>query len=138
MLIPTLYRVRLSRDFSYPLGAELLSEHLGGVPQFSEFRICFSDNVSAWKSKFQEILADGADYEIVTARLWSPFEIFVYPVQRQLKHTVQQALISDTLPKMREWMMRQGSPSSLKFACGGIVFSPPVLTVRFEERNHVA
>jgi len=52
MLIPTLYKTRLPREFSYPIGAEALSEQLAGVPQFSEFRICFSDVVSAWKSKF--------------------------------------------------------------------------------------
>lgn len=138
MVIPTLYRTRLSREFSYPVGAEILSEHFTGVPNFPEFRICFSDVVSAWKSKFQQMLAEGADYEIVTARLWSPFEIFVYPVQRRLKHGAQEALVADGLPKMREWMMRQGSPSSLKFASGRIVFSPPALTVHFEERNHVA
>jgi hypothetical protein len=138
MLIPTLYRTRLSREFSYPVGAEVLSEHLAGVPRISDFHICFSDVVSAWKSKFQKMLADGVDYEIVTARLWSPFEIFVYPVQRRLKHPAHEALVANGLPKMREWMLRQGSASSLKFASGSIVFSPPALTVRFEERNNVA
>ena len=61
MLIPTLYKTRLPREFSYPIGAEALSEHLASVPQFSEFRICFSDVVSAWKSKFQQMIAEGAD-----------------------------------------------------------------------------
>jgi hypothetical protein len=138
MVIPTLYRTRLSREFSYPVGAEILSEALAGVPNFSDFRICFSDVVSAWKSKFQQMLATGVDYEIIRARLWSPFEIFVYPVQRGLKHPAHEALVSNGLPKMREWMSREGSPSSLKLASGSIVFSPPTLTVRFEERNHVA
>jgi hypothetical protein len=138
MLIPTLYKTRLPSELSFPVGAEVLSEHLADVPHFSDFRICFSDVVSAWKSKFQQMLADGADYEIVTARLWSPFEIFVYPVRRHLKHAVKEAMVADGLPKMRQWMLRQGSPSSLKFASGGIVFSPPTLTVHFEERNHVA
>ena len=27
----------------FPVGAELLSEHLAGLPQFANLRICFSD-----------------------------------------------------------------------------------------------
>ncbi len=138
MLIPTLYKIRLSRELSYPIGAELLSEQLEGVPNYSEFHICFSDVVSAWKSKFRQTLATDADYEVITARLWSPFEIFIYPVRRSLKHAVHEAVVSTGLPKMREWMLRQTAPSSLKFASGLIIFSPPTVSVRFEERNHVA
>lgn len=138
MLIPTLYKTRLSREFSYPIGAELLSEQLADVPQFSEFRICFSDAVGAWKSKFQRMIADGTDYEIVAARLWSPFEISVYPVQRELKHAAQKALVAHGLPKLRDWMLQHRSPSSLRFASGAILFSPPTKIVHFEERDHVA
>src|SRR5258708_5461772 len=121
VLIPTTYKTRLPREFSYPIGAEALSKHLAGVPQFSEFRICFSDVVSAWKSKFQQIIAEGADYEIVRARLWSPFEIFVYPVQRILKHAAQEALVSGGLPKLRDWMLRQNSRTSMTFASCSII-----------------
>src|SRR5205809_4720577 len=124
MLIPTLYKTRLPREFSYPIGAEALSKHLAGVPQLSEFRICFSDLVSARKSKFQQMIAEGADYEIVTARLWSPFEIFVYPVQRALKHAAQEALVSHRLPQLRDWMLRQSSRTTLTFAYCSIIFSP--------------
>ena len=138
MLIPTRYKIRLSREFSYPVGAEVLSMHLGGVPHFSEFQICFSDVVSAWKSKFQRIIAEGAGYEILTARFWSPFEIYVYPVLRNLKHGAQEALVSNGLPALRNWILRQGSPSSIKCASGRIVFSPSAMTVRFEEQSHVS
>lgn len=142
MLIPTLYKIRLSREFSYPVGAELLSEQLAGVPHFSEFRICFSDVVSAWKSKFQQMIAEGADYEVIRARLWSPcfwspFEIFVYPVKRELKHAAQEALVSHGLPRLREWMIQRGGRDSLTFASCGIVFSPPTQTVHIQEHNHV-
>ena len=138
MLIPTLYKTRLPRELSYPIGAAALSEHLAGVPQLSEFRICFSDVVSAWKSKFQQMLAEGADYEIVTARLWSPFEIFVYPVQRALKHAVHEALVSHGLPQLRDWMLQQSSRTTMTFASCSIIFSPPTQTVHIQERDHVA
>src|SRR5262245_35829770 len=138
MPIPTLYKTRLPRDLSYPIGAEALSEHLVGVPQLSEFRICFSDVVSAWKSKFQQMLAEGADYEIVTARFWTPFEIFVYPVQRVLKYAAHEALVSHGLPKLRDWMLRQSSRTTMTFTSCSIIFSPPTQTVHIQERDHVA
>lgn len=138
MLIPTFYKTRLPRGFSFPIGAEALSEHLAGVPQFSEFRICFSDLVSAWKSEFQQMIAEGADYEIVTARLWSPFEIFVYPVQRSLKHAAHEALVSEGLPKLRAWMLRQSVRTAMTFRACSVIFSPATQTVHVQERDHVA
>ena len=138
MLIPTRYKVRLSCEFSYPIGAEALSEQLVGIPHFDEFQIYFSDVVSTWKSKFQQMLAEGADYEIVRVRFWSPFEIGVYPVQRPFKHAAQDGLVSHGLPQLREWMVRQGSRTTMTFASCGIVFSPPSQTVHIQEHDHVA
>lgn len=138
ILIPTLYKTRLPRNLSYPIGAEALSNGLAGVPQLSQFQISFSDIVSAWKSKFQRILAEGADYEIVTVRFWSPFEILVYPVQRTLKHAAHEALLLHGLPPLREWMLRQSSRRTMTFASCSIIFSPPTETVRVQEHDHVA
>ena len=137
MLIPTLYKNKLPRELSFPVGAEILSEQLVGVPRFSEFRVCFSDSISAWKSKFRRILAEGTDYEIVSASLGLP-KIMVYPVKRELRHQVREALLSDGLPKLRGWMMRRSKPSELTSGFAGIIFSPSTLTVYLEERNHVA
>jgi hypothetical protein len=138
MLIPTLYKTRLPRELSYPIGAEALSEHLADMPHFSEFRICFSDVVSAWKSKFQQMIAEGADYEIVTARLWSPFEIFVFPVQRGLKHAAQEALVSHGLPQLRDWLVQRGSRAATTFASCSMIFSPPNETVHVKKLERVA
>jgi hypothetical protein len=138
MIIPTRYKVRLSREFSYPIGAEALSEQLAGVPHFDDFQISFSDLVSAWKSKFQKMIAEGADYEIVSVRFWSPFEISVYPVQRTLKHAAQEALVSHGLPQLRAWTLRQGSRRTTTFASCGIVFSPQSQGVHIQEQDHVA
>jgi len=134
MLIPTLYKVRLSREFSYPVGAELLSEHLAGVPRFSDLRLCFSDVVTVWKSKFQRMLKEGSDYAIIEARLWEPFELFVYPVQRHLKHAAQDLLISQGLPMLRDWMLLQNPDNTLRDALCRIMFMPPTQAVYLRER----
>jgi len=137
-VIPTLYKTRLPPELSYPIGAKVLSEHLANVPHFSEFRICFSDVVSAWKSSFQQMLPEGADYEIDTARLWSPFEIFVYPVQGGLKHAAHEALVSHGLPKLRDWIVQRSSRAATTFASCSIIFSPRTRTVHVKEHEHVA
>jgi hypothetical protein len=137
-MIPTLYKTRLPRYLSFPIGAEALSEQLADAPRISEFRICFSDVVSAWKSKFQQILAEGADYEIVRLRFWSPFEIYVYPVQRVLKHAAHEALVSRGLPQLRDWMVRQSSRTTMTFASCGIIFSPRTQMMHIQEHDHVA
>jgi hypothetical protein len=62
----------------------------------------------------------------------------VYPVKRELKHQVREMLISDGLPKLRDWMMRHSEPSPLIYAAAGINFSPSTMTIHFDERNHAA
>jgi hypothetical protein len=135
MRIPTRYKkTKLSKELSYPIGAELLSEHLSDVPQFSELSICFSDIVSAWKSKFQRILVQGADYEILRLSLWDPFMIYIYPVKRELKRAATEALVSVGLPKLRESMITCYPPNPLRLVHAYIVFSPATLSVHFGER----
>jgi hypothetical protein len=138
MVIPTLYKTRLPRELSYPIGAETLSEHLANVPHFFEFRICFSDVVSGWKSNFQQMLVEKADYEIVTARLWSPFEIFVYPVQRGLKHAAHDALVTCGVPRLRDWIVQRSSRAATTFASCSLVFSPTTRMVHVIQQEHVA
>ena len=127
-LIPTQYKIRLSREFSYPVGAEILSESLAGVPQFSDLSIRFSDRPTAWASKFQRTIAEEADYKIITAGGLPP-ELFVYPVLRRLKHAAHEALLARGLPLLREWLINHHPPDPLKFTSCEIVFSPSALDV---------
>jgi hypothetical protein len=55
-----------------------------------------------------------------------------------LKHAAQEALVSQGLPQLRDWMMRQGSRTTTTFASCGILFSPPSRTVSIQEHDHVA
>jgi hypothetical protein len=134
MLIPTLYRAKLSKEFSYPVGAELLSESLLGVPHFGDFKLCFSDVVTAWKVKFQLMIAEGLDYVIIKARLWEPWEIYVYPVQRQLKYAARGSLIAIGLPMLRNWMFRHEPHSPLREPLCRVMFSPGTKAVYLRER----
>ena len=133
MLIPTGYKLRLPQRFSYPLGAELLSEHLAGVPQFADLRVCFSDRPTAWASEFQRTLADGVPYEIVRVSADPSTSIYVYPVQSHLRHPAQQALVSHGLPALRTWLRDHFPVDPLRGGSCRVMFDPPATTVFLRE-----
>jgi hypothetical protein len=122
MLIPTRYKQRLPERFSYPVGAELLSQHLAGLPQFADLSVCFSDRPTWRASKFQQMLADGSPYEIVTASAEPSAYIYVYPVQRHLRHPARCALVSHGLPALRAWLAEHFPADPLRGAPASTVF----------------
>ena len=145
MLIPTGYKQRLPRGLSYPVGAELLSEHLADLPQFADLRVCFSDSPTWRASKFQQTLADGVPYEVVTASAESAASIYVYPVQRHLRHPARRALVSHGLPALRAWLAAHFPADPLRGASCAVMFDPPAATVflrtwvaGFGQRDHPA
>ena len=122
MLIPTRLKVKLPLDFSYPIGAEKLSEALASVPQFEKLVIWFSSyNYSA--SDRQILRKENEPYEIFRISMIHPlkslssskqfieegfynenWEIHVYPVPRELKSVAKQFLIDEVLPQAKVWM----------------------------------
>jgi hypothetical protein len=136
MIIPTASKTRLPPALAYPVGVELLSKHLAGVPHFPEFRIRFSDAVGAQKSDFQEIMAQGSDYDIVRVTLW-PSQIYVFPVKRVLKHAAREALVVYGLPQLREWVLKRGMRLLMTHATCRIIFSPSTQTMHFQEQDQV-
>ena len=133
MRIPTVYRKRLSREFSFPIGAEMLSEHLAGVPQYPLLRLNFSNVVSAWKSEFQKILNGSQDYPIITSTLYGSFDVTVYPVKRPLKRLAHEHLASGGLRLLRESMCRHYPPNPPQQAYCKMMFSPTKNSVFLRE-----
>jgi hypothetical protein len=77
-----------------------------------------------WKSRFQRMIAERADYAIVTANLFEPFCIRVYPVERRLKRAANEALLSTGLPALRDAMLRHHPVNSLRRVQCEIMFAP--------------
>lgn len=138
MLIPTLSKAKLPREMSFPLGAEKLSAALSGVPHFGEMRLCFSGVLRHRKSVEQRIFLENQDYTILSVILWPPFYVEVYPVKRELKNEVREALASHGLPRLREWWLRQNQLDAMWHASAKIQFSPSRHEVLFVEHKHVA
>lgn len=134
MLIPTTSKQRLPQGFSYPVGAELLSEHLAGLPQFADLRVCFSGSPTWQASKFQQTLADGSPYEIVTAAAEPSESIYVYPVRSPLRPAARRALVSRGLPALRAWLAEHFPVDPLRPAFCRVMFDPPAATVFLRER----
>jgi hypothetical protein len=51
MLIPTSYKEKVPKGFKYPVGAEMISHTLSGVPQFNLLELDFSWKDTFWASK---------------------------------------------------------------------------------------
>ena len=87
MLFPTRFKATISSRLSYPVGAELITAELAGVPQ-APIEIQFY-------SKYERVKTRGEPYpvfEVSYSGTESPFEagwhITVRPVPRALKHTI--------------------------------------------------
>jgi hypothetical protein len=108
MLFPTRLRVKISSSLSYPVGAELISSELAGVPQAQSFEIRFY-------SKYERMESRGKPYSIFTVsyagtQSYEPgWSIIVYPVPRALKHTVKKALTAEFFPRIRQWLEKNAS-----------------------------
>jgi hypothetical protein len=128
IVIPTLSRVKIARNLSYPVGAEAISTALASVQQLTELKVLF------YSSKFHPPLRSNV-YEFLRVEYlnnarpgeeWpvgnlygrppqSRWEIAVQPVPRVLRHQIGQYILDSALPQMRQWLtertqlLQQGS-----------------------------
>jgi len=115
--IPTLSRTKISRNLSYPIGAEQISLALASTAQLPEIKLHF------FSSKFNIGLRNG-HYEFlrveylnnarpaekwpVTSLYGRPpqwrWEIVVQPVLRLVRHRVKQYILNSALPQIAIWL----------------------------------
>ena len=108
---------------AYPIGAEVISEALIGVPQFKDLTVSFSPYNFAFASDFQEARKQSKPYKIfevsmihIDKYLSSPKQfiedgfyaerwgIDVYAIHRELKSIAKRLLIEEGLPKAKIWL----------------------------------
>jgi len=103
-LIPTLgKKTPIPRDWSYPIGAEILSRTFSGVPQFKQLSIGF--NWSLPKKGVATLPLFGIEYadprKTALERNWM---ITLYAVPASRKAFVRDLFIAEVLPRARAWM----------------------------------
>jgi hypothetical protein len=117
----TRYKSKLSRHLSYPVGLELLSEQLAGVPQEEQMLVCFSA-VSPLKSQSK---MEGR-HRILDCRYVirdeHPWQIYVTPVTREFGAKIRALLLERAIPKMRGWLEKERSEFWLSDSHGLSVF----------------
>jgi hypothetical protein len=117
-IFPTASRSKHSHLVSYPVGAEILSRGLDGVPQHSEFTCTFSASslqrdlgkeliyvMSVGYTKRARSHFDGGDS--AARGVYDPrWEIWIFTVPLTYRSEIKQALVETGLPSMiKPWLM---------------------------------
>ena len=114
-VIPTRSKSKLGGCFSYPLGAQEISEALAGVPQFDLLSLTFWWGGSMALAAAPHVVFT-ATFRRDTPTLSTPndfialgqyekkWELSVYAVLRQHRHAANVALRERALPEVRRWL----------------------------------
>lgn len=116
-LIPTLWKSNIPKGLSFPVGAQLVSEHLAGVPHFSELTITF------WGAYEPSRIHNTEELAVITASfrkdeksisnssrdpdntwLKPDWSLLVSPVPSQLRSRVRGAMVENGFRFIREWL----------------------------------
>ena len=106
-LIPTAFRVRISKELSFPIGSELISRALWGIPGYEGLQlhfVAYADRANP--SRVREMAQDDEPLNIL--EIWGNSDIWVYPVPRENKSVVREVLCGVGLPRLREWLVEYG------------------------------
>jgi hypothetical protein len=135
MVFPTKFKGRIPSRRSYPVGAELISAELSGVPQAEALQISFRDKYETLENRdepytiFRVSYSGERDYDAG----WS---IQVRPVPRGTKHAVKQMLTAEMFPRIRDWLSRHASLHSRHgFHSIEVIFDERAVTLLLEEHH---
>lgn len=109
-LIRTTRKEKLPKGFSYPVGAEVISQALAGVPQFHLASITFVWKDTFWASRYQERIRSAGAINIfeVNLDLWKDWRIFVHAVPAAHSQSAREQL-SISLPSLAAILRRTPS-----------------------------
>jgi hypothetical protein len=119
-VLPTAYKSKIPQTLSWPVGAKTISGALSGVPQFSEISVEF---------RFWNQLArhhgTSTPYRVIEAGYSGPYRSFsaskaimenprfqarwtvsIDAVPRGVRHRVQERIVSEALPAIRSWLVK--------------------------------
>jgi hypothetical protein len=152
-MIRTEFRSKLANAFSYPIGAEVLSHGLNGVPQLSSLSISFRSSPDVSASAFRRLILEGRPYPIIRARFtrwdkrpsvgddgWAQeylagvWRLEVFPVPRGIKAIARRHLLDTGIPAVRSWLAAPRAPSWYygRKRCD-VMFSPDEATIAVTE-----
>jgi hypothetical protein len=102
-LIPTQWKEKLPRGYSYPVGAELLSQALWGIPHYPDLSIGFSWRDTFWASAYQARLKALGDIDLIKFHRSHPddWTISVNAVPSAHSRSARESILTIALPALR-------------------------------------
>ena len=102
-LIPTGYKKKLPRGFSYSYSAGEVSALLSVL---SVSQLYFSDRATHWHSQWQKAVREQGEVEVVQCCRSDSgeYDVRVYSVPSQTRQLVRSALKDTALPSLRQWI----------------------------------
>ena len=88
-LIRTRLKEKLPKGFSYPVGAEMISTALEGIPHFQELSIRFSWKDRFWASKYNASVRAAGKLTMISVNFWREWVISVHAVPSQHRNSAQ-------------------------------------------------
>lgn len=102
---------RLPKDFSYPLGAELISKNIGELPQAEKVSLIFAWKDEFWASKWRKRVAQRGTVALIQARYYRTRDewwISVYAVPSDCSAVAREFLLGGALARIGE-ALRKGA-----------------------------
>jgi hypothetical protein len=114
-LITTTRKEKLPKGYSYPIGAEILSQSLVGVPQYSLLTITFNWRDTFWASKYQTKLKTLGRIKIIALNPWGmDWRIFVNAIPVEHSHDAREQLNSTGIEALKNCLMEAGATSNAR------------------------
>ena len=119
VLIPTLSRAKISRNLSYPIGAEQASAALASTAQLPQLKLHFYSGFDiGLRSGHYEFLRVEYLNEARPTQEWPitnlynrppqhRWEVVVQPVPRLLRHRIKQYIRDSALPQIACWLIER-------------------------------
>jgi hypothetical protein len=119
VIIPTLSRTKISRNLSYPIGAEQLSAALAATSQLPDLKLHFYSGFDVGlRSGHYEFLRVEYLNQATPSEKWPisslykrppqyRWEIVVQPVPRVFRHRIKQYVVDSALPQIADWLIER-------------------------------
>ena len=114
-LIPTHYKEKLPKEWSYPVGAEIILHHLSGIKLSDPIDISFNWRGEYWYSKYQKTVKTLGVIKILECRsslFHSGLALYVYGVPSKIKQEVRSSIEQNVFPRLYRWLSKATNKST--------------------------
>lgn len=111
-MLRTQSKEKIAKGHSYPVGTEVLSAALRGVPQYESIALSFWYKDEFWASSYNEKLRNRGEIKVLRAEYGSTFRewrIHISSVPSAVKHQVSEAIVQKVLPALKASYLQLGS-----------------------------